>query len=50
MLSLHDIHVFDKIKIKFQELDCEWIGQMEEYTIKSWAINFLSGLLLFFPL
>jgi hypothetical protein len=32
MLSLHDIHVFDKIKTKFQELDCEWTGQMEEYT------------------
>jgi hypothetical protein len=34
MLSLHDIHVFDKIKTKFQELDCEWTGQMEEYTKK----------------
>jgi hypothetical protein len=30
MLSLHDI--FDKIKTKFQELECEWTGQMEEYT------------------
>ena len=86
MLSLHDI--FDKIKTKFQELECEWTGQMEEYTkknspppkrsfssskrnatkppyhvriasrsstgdgdffIKSWAINFLSGLLFFPP-
>ena len=32
MLSLHDI--FDKIKTKFQELECEWTGQMEEYTQK----------------
>jgi phage gp29-like protein len=32
MLSLHDI--FDKIKTKFQELECEWTGQMEEYTNK----------------
>ena len=32
MLSLHDI--FDKIKTKFQELECEWTGQMEEYTKK----------------
>ena len=30
MLSLHDI--FDKIKTKFQELECQWTGQMEEYT------------------
>ena len=28
-------HVFDKIKTKFQELDCEWTGQMEEYTKKN---------------
>ena len=33
MLSLHDI--FDKIKNKFQELECEWTGQMEEYTKKN---------------
>jgi hypothetical protein len=26
MLSLHDI--FDKIKTKFQELECKWTGQM----------------------
>ena len=32
MLSLHDI--FDKIKTKFQELECEWTVQMEEYTQK----------------
>ena len=32
MLSLHDI--FHKIKTKFQELECEWTGQMEEYTKK----------------
>jgi hypothetical protein len=30
MLSLHNI--FDKIKTKFQELECEWTGQMEENT------------------
>ena len=107
MLSLHDI--FDKIKTKFQELECKWTGQMEEFTpknishqkrsfsssikslsvhaycrikglifknfhvgacpqtplavqitlrsstgecdffLKGWTINFLSGLLLFFP-
>ena len=39
MLSLHDI--FDKIKTKFQEMKCEWTGQMEEYTHKSGIkINF----------
>jgi hypothetical protein len=32
MLTLHDI--FDKIKTKFQELECEWTDQMEEYTKK----------------
>jgi hypothetical protein len=26
--------IFDKIKTKFQELECEWTGQMEEYTPK----------------
>ena len=35
MLSLHDI--FDKIKTKFQELECEWTGQMEEYTKKKFS-------------
>jgi hypothetical protein len=33
MLSLHDI--FDKIKTKFQELECKWTGQMEEYSKKN---------------
>jgi len=36
MLSLHDI--FDKIKTKFQELECEWTGQMEEYTKKKFSL------------
>ena len=35
MLSLRDI--FDKIKTKFQELECEWTGQMEEYTKKTFS-------------
>ena len=35
MLSLHDI--FDKIKTKFQELEWEWTGQMEEYTKKKFS-------------
>ena len=35
MLSLHDI--FDKIKTKFQELECEWTGQMEENTQKKFS-------------
>jgi hypothetical protein len=47
MLTLHDI--FDKIKTIFQELECEWTGQMEEYTkkksspqIKSFSISIKS--------
>jgi hypothetical protein len=27
--------IFDKIKTKFQELECEWTGQTEEYTKKN---------------